>query len=128
MVIAALAMASGCSPKIIEKVKTEYKYVTDYQHDTLWRDKVVTIREKGDTVRITETEYLYKTMWKEKHDTLIVRDSIPVPYPEYKEVPVEKPLSWWQKFRLRSFWWLVLSVAGLAGWIFRKPLMALIGV
>ena len=119
-------MAAGCSQKIVERVKVEYKTVTDYQHDTLWRDKVVTIKEKGDTVKITETEYVYKTFWKEKHDTLMVHDSIPVPYPEYKEVKVEKELSWWQKFRIRSFWGLLVLSIALLAWTFRKPLLALI--
>ena len=41
-------------------------------------------------------------------------------------VEVEKPLSWWQRFRLGAFWWLLLGVAGLLLWTFRKPLLALV--
>lgn len=43
-----------------------------------------------------------------------------------KEVPVEKPLSWWQRAELAVFWWLVLAVALLGAWTFRKPLGGLI--
>lgn len=39
---------------------------------------------------------------------------------------VEKELTWWQKFRIKSFWWLVVLSAGLGIWIFRKPLLALL--
>ena len=40
-----------------------------------------------------------------------------------KEVKVEKPLSWWQKFRIRAFWWLLVGIILSFGWIFRKPLI-----
>jgi hypothetical protein len=39
-----------------------------------------------------------------------------------KEVEVEKPLSWWQNFRIRAFWWLLGAVAALLLWTFRKLL------
>lgn len=41
-------------------------------------------------------------------------------------VYVEKPLSRWQQFRLRMFWWLLAGCTALLVWIFRKPLVALI--
>ena len=37
-----------------------------------------------------------------------------------KYVEVEKELSWWQKFRLEAFWWLVGAVVLLLVWTFRK--------
>lgn len=39
---------------------------------------------------------------------------------------VEKELSWWQKFRLRAFWWLLGLSTALGVWTFRKPLRKLI--
>lgn len=42
------------------------------------------------------------------------------------EKEVEKPLSKWQQFRLRMFWWLLAGCTALLVWIFRKPLVALI--
>lgn len=35
-------------------------------------------------------------------------------------VEVEKPLSWWQKARLRAFWWLCGATILLLAWTFRK--------
>ena len=42
-------------------------------------------------VRVTDTLYVEKAS-----ETIV------------KEVEVEKPLTWWQQFRLEAFWWLVL--------------------
>ena len=39
---------------------------------------------------------------------------------------VDKPLSRWKSFKLGAFWWLILTICGLLGWIFRKPLLNLI--
>lgn len=49
---------------------------------------------------------------------------VPVPDP----YPVEKELTWWQKFRLNSFWFLVISMMICIGYYFRKPLLRLIGI
>lgn len=50
---------------------------------------------------------------------------IPVPYPVEKKVIVEKDLSAWQKFRLGSFWFLIIALAASLIYIFRKPLLRL---
>ena len=117
-----LVLLPSCSPRIVEHVRTEYKTVTDYQRDTLWRDRIKTIREKGDTVFIHDSVTVYKSRDREKHDTLFVRDSIPVPVPVKvtEEVEVEKPLTGWQRFRIRAFWWLLAIALGLGLWTFRK--------
>lgn len=39
---------------------------------------------------------------------------------------VEKPLSWWQKFRLGAFWWLVGAIVIALIWIFRKVIVKLV--
>jgi len=38
---------------------------------------------------------------------------------------VEKPLSWWQKFRMGAFWWLLGLLLIALVWIFRKTLIKL---
>ena len=37
----------------------------------------------------------------------------------------EKELTWWQRFRLKAFWWLLLLNVALLLYIFRKPLLKL---
>lgn len=50
------------------------------------------------------------------------RDSVRIQtVTQYKEVPVPAPLTWWQRFRLSAFWWLVLAVTLAALWIFVVP-------
>ena len=102
-----LFMLASCSPKFIDRVV--------YQKDTTYVSKIdsiykyerdsVFIKEKGDTVY----KYVERVRYRDrfKVDTLVkVRvDSVTVE--RTKEVKVEKPLSWWQKFRIGAFWWLV---------------------
>ena len=127
--VVALVVAGclvSCSPRIVEKVRTEYIYKDRERVDTTWLKDSIYIREyvQGDTVRIVEYRdhlvYRYKMML----DTVMVRDSVAVE--SIKEVRVEKPLTWWQKFRMRAFWWLLAGMVGCCVWIWRKPLLALL--
>ena len=43
-----------------------------------------------------------------------------------KEVYIEKPLTWWQKFRIDAFWWLLGGLVLSLLCLFRKPLFAMI--
>ena len=40
---------------------------------------------------------------------------------------VEREFTWWEKVRLRAFWWLAGAVVILLGWTFRKQIIKLIG-
>ena len=118
-----LMILSACSPKIYERVV--------YQKDTTYVSKIdsvykyerdsVFVREKGDTVY----KYVERVRYRDRYkvDTLVkVRvDSVAVE--RIKEVKVEKPLSWWQKFRIGAFWWLVAILLIGVVWIFRKPIL-----
>ena len=123
----ALSLFPGCSPKIIEKVRTEYVYRDRVQKDTTFLKDSVYLKEyiKGDTVRITEfrDRYHYDYKYIYQKDTVAVHDTTTVT----KIQKVEKELTGWQKARLRGFWWLLAGLAGCLVWIFRKPIMALFG-
>lgn len=43
-----------------------------------------------------------------------------------KEVKVEKPLSWWQKARIKAFWWILGGLILSLAWVFRKPLIRIL--
>lgn len=124
----AAALLVGCSPKVIETVRTEYVYRDRIQRDTtVVRDSVV-IREKvkGDTVFVEKVRdrLVYRDRWREKTDTVVLRDSVAVE--TVKEVKVEKPLSAWKRAKIGAFWWLLAGLAASLVWIFRKPLLALL--
>ena len=119
-------LVSSCAPVIIEKVR--------YQHDTTYIDKLridslrirdsIYIKDKGDTV------WIYKEYWRDRwhyeHDTVAVVRVDSVAVEREKIVEVEKPLSWLQKTKQRSFWWLVGAVLALGGWTLRKPLLKIL--
>lgn len=126
LVVLALLLAASCSPRVIERV----------QRDTIWRERTrvdslylrdsVYIRERGDTI------YIYKEHIRDRYilrtDTLVrVRvDSVAVE--RIKEVQIEKPLSVAQRLKIRAFWWLLGASLALALWVFRKPLLRLLGI
>lgn len=119
-------LTAGCSPRIVETVRTEYVYRDRERVDTTWLKDSVYIREfvKGDTVRIVEYRDRLVYQYKMVRDTVAVRDSVAVE--SIREVRVEKSLTWWQKFRLRAFWWLLGGVALAGVWIFRKPVLSIL--
>jgi len=112
----------GCSPRIIEKVRTEYVAQEVHHRDTIITRDSVYIREwmKGDTVFVDRfrDRYVYRDRWR---DSIRVQvDSFAVE--RVKEVQVEKPLSWAKRVKIGAFWWLLLTLIGAVLWIFRKYL------
>lgn len=111
----SLICLTGCKTQYvpIKEVHTEYIHSTDTVHkiDTVTNEKETVIREVNDGdsallaqygIRLKDNErmilFLQRELEREKsqqtesrHDTVIQRDTIPVPY------PVEKSLSWWQQ-------------------------------
>lgn len=91
--------ACGVHKNIPQVVQRDTTYIhhtnTEYVHDsvTVFKDRI--IREKGDTVYITET--LYKDRWRDRYKTdTLYKDRIKEVEKEViKEV--EKPLSFFQK-------------------------------
>ena len=61
-----------------------------------------------------------KTVEKSQTHTRFEQDK------ETVTVEVERKLTWWQRFRLSAFWWLLGALALSGGWIFRRPLLQLL--
>lgn len=103
-VVAALllcALFASCTttkyvPVVEHRTDTLMKY--SIQRDSIFLHDSIRVSEKGDTIRIEKwhTRYIERTA----RDTIYQSrtDSIPVPY--RVQVPVEKPLTWWQQARL----------------------------
>jgi hypothetical protein len=86
----ALFFLTGCTTTkvvTVEKVHNDTTYITQHQRDSIWLHDSISIKEKGDTIRIERWHTKYIS--KEVHDTLYraKTDSIPVPYEVVKEVP-----------------------------------------
>lgn len=82
----------------IESVRTEY--INKVEKDTIIIDNTKVIKEKGDTVYITDVKYVYKT--KNKIDTILKVDTIPI----IQEVEVIKEIN-----KLKD-WQIILMVLG----------------
>lgn len=123
-IVSVCAFLPGCSPKVIEKVKTEYVYRDVHHRDTTIQHDSVYIREwiKGDTVHHYEyrDRYIYRDHWRDSIQIREVHDTTTV------EKKVEKELSRSQKAKINSFWWLVFGLFASLVWIFRKPIIAFI--
>ena len=109
---------TGCSPKIVEKVRTEYVTQLVHHRDTVSTKDSVYIREwmKGDTVYVDRfrDRYVFRDRWRDSIQVREVHDTTAV------EVKVEKELSWTQRAKIGAFPWLLLAVVGCLLWIFRK--------
>jgi hypothetical protein len=128
LLLSSITFLPGCSTLYQTRVETQYIHDTTAVHhrDSIFTRDSIYIKEwmKGDTVYIDRyrDRYIYKDRWR---DSVSVRvDSVAVE--TIREVNVEQPLSWWQKARIGSFWWLLGGLILCLTWIFRKPIIAIL--
>ena len=111
-VFAALLFFSGCSPRILvhEVVRDSLIVRTKVDSVYLYEKDSIFIKQKGDTVFFERFSIRYKDKLIEKKDTAYINKV------EVKEVAVPAQLNWWQKWQIRSFWWLFGVVAIVIAW------------
>ena len=102
------------------KVVTVTEYRDRVQSDTLTRTDSVyishVVREKGDTVHISDTIFKYKYL--DKYAYVYVHDS--VPYEVQVQVPV-RVRNGYDRFTSWGFWILiVIIILRLAWWVVKK--------
>lgn len=78
------------------------------KYDSIYIDKWHTIKEKGDTIVFRDSIYITKFKYLTKHDTTIIRDSIPYKVEVIKEV---RRRNGYDKFVSWGFWILFAIVA-----------------
>ena len=140
LLLAGLLLAlSSCSPKVIYQKETVIEYRDTTIRDTAYFEVPVEVEKivTRDTVsRLENSLAISDAMVTDGflHHSLETKpQEIPVPVVIHvrdtirqeaqiieKEVEVEKPLSWWQKFQIGAFWWLLGAVVLLLLWTFRK--------
>lgn len=119
-VLLLVLLLASCSPRIMERVVTQHDttYIVKRDSVTFYDRDSIFIREKGDTVY----QYVERWRWRDRVrvDTItrIKVDSLTVE--RIKEVPVQIPLSGWERLKMGVFWWLLGIVAALLLWTFRK--------
>ena len=149
VVLLLVLSSTACAPRIIKEIvtetKIEYRDSLVYR-DTLIKvpiplEKDQAIVRLGDTSRletsvaqsvayVDSTGFLHHTLENKKGNISTV-----VKIPEHYHFTVsvsttketitkteykDKPLTWWQNFRLKAFWWLLGGLILALLWIFRK--------
>lgn len=93
----AIALCVGCKTYVpVESVKTVYKTRDSIQYDSIYIKDSVFVRNISDTVYLYKYRDQYTYKYIDRIDTVMVCDSIQVPY------PIQSELSWWQKARMRA--------------------------
>lgn len=124
-IIIAVVTVSSCRTirfVPVQQVRTEYRHIRDtvIERDSIFLEKETVIREADSALlaklglKLQENERAILVLQRElerrlreatstSSDTVIVRDSIPVPY------PVEKKLTWWQGTCIHWFPWTLVA-------------------
>lgn len=140
LVLVILAsVVAGCSPRVI----VQKEVVTEYRDRVIHDTAQVVVPLEVEKIVTRDTASHLENRWAESdavvsggflsHSLSSRPQVIQVPvevhttdtlYKEAqiveKEVEVEKPLSWWRKFKIGAFWYLCGAVLLLLVWTFRK--------
>lgn len=85
----------------VETVKTEYKTRDSIRYDSIYEHDSIFLFVKGDTVYKEKYRYKYRYLTINKTDTVMLTDSVQIPY------PVEKQLTRWQQMKIELGGWAV---------------------
>lgn len=85
----------------VETVKTEYKTRDSIRFDSIYEHDSIFLFVKGDTVYKEKYRYKYWYLTINKTDTVMLTDSVQIPY------PVEKQLTRWQQMKIELGGWAV---------------------
>lgn len=85
----------------VETVKTEYKRRDSIRFDSIYEHDSIFLVVKGDTVYKEKYQYKYRYLTINKTDTVMLTDSVQIPY------PVEKQLTRWQQMKIELGGWAV---------------------
>lgn len=156
LALAFAALLTGCSPRIVEHVvekeKVVYRDSVAWRDSILMvpipLEKDHAIVSTKDTSRLTttvaESVAFVDSTGRLNHSLENRQTSLaaPVKFPVHyifngvtytkvetitNTVEVPAKLSWWQRFRLGAFWWLLGATVAAILWIFRKPILKAFG-
>lgn len=107
LLMLAICLTSCRSIKYVpvETVKTEYKTRDSIRFDSIYEHDSIFLFVKGDTVYKEKYRYKYRYLTINKTDTVMLTDSVQIPY------PVEKQLTRWQQMKIELGGWAVGVIA-----------------
>lgn len=103
LLMLAICLTSCRSIKYVpvETVKTEYKTRDSIRFDSIYEHDSIFLFVNGDTVYKEKYRYKYRYLTINKTDTVMLADSVQIPY------PVEKQLTRWQQMKIELGGWAV---------------------
>lgn len=103
LLMLAICLTSCRSIKYVpvETVKTEYKTRDSIRFDSIYEHDSIFLLVNGDTVYKEKYRYKYRYLTINKTDTVMLTDSVQIPY------PVEKQLTRWQQMKIELGGWAV---------------------
>lgn len=101
MLAICLTSCRGIKSVPVETVKTEYKTRDSIRFDSIYEHDSIFLFVKGDTVYKEKYRYKYRYLTINKTDTVMLTDSVQIPY------PVEKQLTRWQQMKIELGGWAV---------------------
>lgn len=103
LLMLAICLTSCRSIKYVpvETVKTEYKTRDSIRFDSIYEHDSIFLFVKGDTIYKEKYRYKYRYLTINKTDTVMLTDSVQIPY------PVEKQLTRWQQMKIELGGWAV---------------------
>lgn len=140
LIVAIFATLTGC--KQVKYVPVVVHDSTEAVHNNLERGRDSLIIERNTIIRevdsavmaqygiqLKDSEKAFLVLQNElmqrisqleqiKTDSIVKTKEVPLPYPVVKEV--EKELTKWQKFQMKSFWWLSVGLLGYVLWRTRR--------
>lgn len=122
VLLATFSAVCACSPRVQTLREVEYRdrdVVRNLRDSIHTRDSIY-VEVKGDTVYKFRDRLRYRD--RIKTDTIVVTESVTKSVP----VVVEKSLSSWQSFRLKSWPWMLTILLTSAIWSARRPILKLI--
>lgn len=123
--LAVLVTPCGALRKQVETIYVrDTTYISKVQVDSVFKRDSIFVKEKNDTI------YVYKEKVRDRFRMLrdtVYRQMVDSVYVDrVREVQVEKPLTAWQRFRLRGFWVITAMAGGYIVWRNRKWLLHLL--
>lgn len=122
VLLATFSAVCACSPRVQTLREVEYRdrdVVRNLRDSIHTRDSIY-VEVKGDTVYKFRDRLRYRD--RIKTDTIVVTESVAKSVP----VVVEKKLSPWQSFCLKSWPWMLTILLTSAIWSARRPILKLI--
>lgn len=106
-ILLASAICSCRTIQVVPEIHKEYIHDTISRVDSVWRDRVHTEYQRGDTIILRDSVYLYQYKTIDKVVEVYRTDSIPY------EVEVEKQVRYIPGFYKWSTWVCWIIIAGV---------------